>query len=147
MELRHGAKKQIFRDGLFLFFILSLVFLSVFLGIGFTSQASSDSSQDLVFNRDSVNVRLLQDGRVLVDETISFTILNNIEQLPLVLRNPTEGHSQLQTLEYFGSGISENFVLIPPYDETIAQNFSYRSSSTLRETRLKIGRASCRERV
>lgn len=138
MELRHGAKKQIFRDGLFLFFILSLVFLSVFLGIGFTSQASSDSSQDLVFNRDSVNVRLLQDGRVLVDETISFTVLNNIEQLPLVLRNPTEGNSQLQTLEYFGSDTSENFVSIPAYDETIAQNFSYRSSSTLRETRLTL---------
>lgn len=64
--------------------------------------------------------------------------MNNIEQLPLVLRNPTEGNSQLQTLEYFGSDTSENFVSIPAYDETIAQNFSYRSSSTLRETRLTL---------
>jgi hypothetical protein len=136
--LKHDAKRLVSRDRLFLFIILSLVFLFVFLSSGSLSQASSDSGQDIVFNRDSVNVRLLQDGRVLVDETISFTVLNNIEQLPVILRNPTEGHSQLQTLEYFGSGISENFVLIPPYDETIAQNFSYRSSSTLRETRLTL---------
>ncbi|NLC40910.1 MAG: DUF2207 domain-containing protein [Clostridiaceae bacterium] len=138
MGLRHGANKRIVRDRLFLFLSLSLIFLSVFLSIGFTSQASSDSSQDLVFNRDLVSVRILQDGRVLVDETISFTVLKNIEQLPLILRNPTEGNSQLQALEYFGSDTSENFVSIPAYDETIAQNFSYRSSSTLRETRLTL---------
>ena len=138
MRLKYEADKRIFRNRLFHLLILSLIFLSVFLCQSLISQASSGNSQDLLFNRDSVNVRLLQDGRVLVDETISFTVLNNIEQVPIILRNPTEGHSQLQTLEYFGSGTSENFVLIPSYDETIAQNFSYRSSSTLRETRLTL---------
>lgn len=136
MKQSHGAEKKILKSRLFFLLILSTMLLSFFFNTELVSAVSSDSAQEVVVNSNIMFVRLLEDGRVLLDETINFTVLKDTEQLPLILRNPAEGSSQLRVLEYFGADTDESFVPIPPYDETLAQNFSYRSSSTLKETEL-----------
>ena len=122
-------------DKLFVLLLLFVLLCTLFFNVELAA-AEADSSEDIVVESNEVFVRILEDGRVLVDETISFTVFKTTNQLPLFLRNPSEGISQLQVLEYFGADTANAFVPIPPHDETIAQNFSYRSNPTLRETQL-----------
>lgn len=136
MKQGHRAKKRIFRCRFFLFLILSALVLSFFLSKEFVSAANDGNTQEVIVNSNIIYARLLEDGRVLLDEKINFTVFQETDQLPLILRNPAEGSSQLKVLEYFGADTGDSFVAIPVHDETIAQNFSYRSSSTLKETEL-----------
>ncbi|MDD4541239.1 MAG: DUF2207 domain-containing protein [Eubacteriales bacterium] len=138
MKQKHRAKRQLLRDRLFLLFVLSVLVITTFLHTGSVFAASPPSTQDVVVNSNTISVRLLENGRVLIDETINFTVFNTTEQLPLLLRNPVEGNSELRLLEYFGADTADTFVPIPLHDETIAQNFSYRSNSTLKETKLTL---------
>lgn len=82
---------------------------------------------------------LLEDGRVLVEETFFISREANANELLLQLKNPAEGSLQFQDISLRDpSDASDAYHVLPIKDTTVAQTDFYALKTTLRATLLDV---------